>query len=54
MLNNQPKSKDILNPLGATPFHQGEINALDYICEQFAEFLANRPIVLDADLIVGR
>jgi GAF domain-containing protein len=45
---------ELVNPLGDTPFHEGEINALDYICEQFAEFLANRPIVLDADVIIGR
>ncbi|HEY4157703.1 MAG TPA: hypothetical protein VGM29_06380 [Polyangiaceae bacterium] len=45
---------ELVNPLGDLPFHEGEINALDYICEQFAEFLVNRPIVLDADVVLGR
>ncbi|HEY2405513.1 MAG TPA: hypothetical protein VGI10_05910, partial [Polyangiaceae bacterium] len=45
---------ELVNPLGDLPFHEGEINALDYICEQFAEFLVNRPIVLDSDVILGR
>ncbi len=40
------------NPAGARAFAEVEANALDYICEQFAEFLANRPIVLDADVIL--
>ena len=42
------------NPLGGKPFHETEINALDYICGQFAEFVASRPVVLDADVILGR
>jgi GAF domain-containing protein len=42
------------NPLGDEPFHQTEQNAVDYICEQFAQFLVNRPIVLDADVILRR
>ena len=41
-------------PIGDAPVHETEINALDYVCEQFAEFLANRPIVLDADMILGK
>jgi hypothetical protein len=45
---------EVVNPLGDAPFHQTEQNALDYVCEQFAEFLANRPIVLDADVILRR
>jgi len=45
---------EIANPLGDAPFHQTEQNALDYVCEQFAEFLVNRPIVLDADVILRR
>jgi GAF domain-containing protein len=45
---------EIANPLGDTPFHQTEQNAIDYVCEQFAQFLANRPIVLDADVILRR
>lgn len=43
---------EIGNGAGAKPFADVEANALDYICEQFAEFLTNRPIVLDADLIL--
>ncbi|MGC4091961.1 MAG: hypothetical protein QM756_29570 [Polyangiaceae bacterium] len=42
------------NPLGGKPFHETEINALDYICEQFADFVASRPVVLDSDVILGR
>jgi hypothetical protein len=45
---------EIANPLGDTPFHQTEQNAIDYVCEQFAQFLANRPIVLDSDVILRR
>jgi hypothetical protein len=41
----------LANPLGGTPFHDAEANALDYVCQQFAEFVANRPIVLEADTI---
>lgn len=43
---------EIGNGSGAKPFADVEANALDYICEQFAQFLTNRPIVLDADLIL--
>jgi hypothetical protein len=45
---------EVVNPLGDAPFHQTEQNAIDYACEQFAEFLANRPIVLEADVILKR
>ena len=45
---------EVANPLGDAPFHQTEQNAIDYVCEQFAEFLANRPIVVDADVILRR
>lgn len=44
---------ELANPAGDQPFHAGEANALDYVCEQFAEFIASRPIVLDADVVVG-
>jgi hypothetical protein len=37
---------EIANPEGDAPFHQGEVYAVDYVCEQFADFLASRPIVL--------
>ena len=43
---------EIANPAGGKSFSDSEANALDYICEQFAEFLTNRPIVLDADVIL--
>ncbi len=45
---------EVANPLGGAPFHQTEQNAIDYVCEQFAEFLVNRPIVLDAEVILKR
>lgn len=45
---------EIANPLGGDPFHETEINALDYICAQFADFVASRPIVLEPDVILGR
>jgi GAF domain-containing protein len=45
---------ELANPLGGAPFHETEINALDYICEQFADFVASRPVVLDPDVILGR
>jgi GAF domain len=45
---------EVVNPLGDAPFHQTEQNAIDYVCEQFAEFLSNRPIVLEADVILKR
>jgi len=41
------------NPQGGSPFHEGEVNALEYVCEQFAEFVASRPVVLDADVVLG-
>lgn len=45
---------ELANPLGEAPFHQTEQNAIDYVCEQFAQFLVNRPIVLDADVVLRR
>jgi GAF domain-containing protein len=45
---------ELANPNGGAPFHETEINALDYICEQFADFVASRPVVLDPDVILGR
>ncbi|HEV8551630.1 MAG TPA: hypothetical protein VGQ57_21425 [Polyangiaceae bacterium] len=41
------------NPLGGSPFHDGEVNALEYVCEQFADFVASRPVVLDEDVVRG-
>jgi GAF domain len=45
---------ELVNPAGDTPFHLSELNAMDYICEQFAEFLSNRPIILAADVVLAR
>jgi hypothetical protein len=45
---------ELLNPPGGEPFTENEANALDYICEQLAEFLASRPIVLDPDVVLGK
>jgi hypothetical protein len=44
---------ELVNPAGGTPFHEGEASALEYVCEQFADFVASRPIVLDADVVLG-
>lgn len=44
---------ELVNPLGGEPYRVSEVNALDYICEQFADFVASRPIVLDEDVILG-
>jgi hypothetical protein len=41
------------NPQGGSPFHEGEVNALEYVCEQFAEFVASRPVVLEEDVVRG-
>jgi hypothetical protein len=35
---------EIANPEGDIPFQQGEVYALDYVLEQFADFLASRPL----------
>ena len=43
---------EVANPVGGGAFYQTEANALEYICEQFAEFLSNRPIVLDAEAVM--
>jgi hypothetical protein len=43
---------EIANPFGGAPFHEGEKNAFEYVCEQFAEFVASRPLVLDEDIIL--
>lgn len=45
---------ELVNPADGGPFDDAEANALDYICEQFAEFLANRPIVVDADVVLPK
>jgi GAF domain-containing protein len=45
---------ELANPIGYEPFSEHEAHALDYICKQFAEFLVNRPIVLDRDVIAPK
>jgi hypothetical protein len=45
---------ELANPLGGEPFRVTEVNALDYICEQFADFVASRPIVLDEDAVLPK
>jgi len=45
---------EVANPHGDAPFHQSELNALDYICEQFAAFLSKKPIVLSADVVLSQ
>jgi hypothetical protein len=45
---------EIANPHGGIPFHQSELHAVDYICEQFAAFLSKKPIVLSADVVLSR
>jgi hypothetical protein len=44
---------ELANPLGNVPFSENELNALDYICEQFAGFVASRPIIVDADVVLA-
>jgi hypothetical protein len=41
------------NPQGGAPFHDGEVNALEYVCAQFADFVASRPVVLDEEVVRG-
>jgi len=45
---------ELVNPAGGAPFHSSELNALDYVCEQFAEFLSKKPIILAADVVLAR
>jgi GAF domain-containing protein len=45
---------ELANPMGGEPFSDGEVNALDYICGQFADFLVNRPIITDRDVVIGK
>ena len=44
---------ELANPAGGEPFSDSEINALDYICEQFADFIAKRPVVLDHEVVLS-
>jgi hypothetical protein len=43
---------ELANPVGDTPFHENEQSALEYLCAQFAELVANRPVVLDPEMVL--
>lgn len=43
---------ELANPSGGTPFQENEQSALEYLCAQFAELVANRPIVLDPEVVL--
>jgi GAF domain-containing protein len=45
---------ELVNPLDGQPFTEAEGNALAYIAEQFAEFVATRGIVIDPERISAR
>ena len=45
---------ELVNPVGSAAFQETEMNALDYICEQFADFVASRPVVIDEDAVLPR
>jgi GAF domain-containing protein len=45
---------ELANPNGGGPYHEAEANALDYICEQFADFVAARPVIVDADVVLAK
>lgn len=45
---------ELANPSGGGGYSENEAHALDYICEQFAEFLAARPVVLDAEVVLPK
>jgi hypothetical protein len=44
---------ELVNPPGGGAFYDSELNALDYICEQFADFVASRPIIVDPDIVLA-
>ncbi|HVW28408.1 MAG TPA: GAF domain-containing protein [Polyangiaceae bacterium] len=45
---------ELANPAGGAAFQDTDVNALDYICTQFADFVASRPIVLDEDAVLPK
>jgi hypothetical protein len=45
---------ELVNPLDGQPFTEAEGNALAYIAEQFAEFVATRGIVIDPERLSAR
>ncbi|HMJ15405.1 MAG TPA: GAF domain-containing protein, partial [Polyangiaceae bacterium] len=44
---------ELVNPPGGGAFYDSELNALDYICGQFANFVVSRPIIMDADVVLS-
>jgi hypothetical protein len=45
---------ELVNPLDGQPFTESDGNAVTYIAEQFAEFVANRGVVTDPERIGAR
>jgi hypothetical protein len=45
---------ELANPAGGASYQESDVNALDYICGQFAEFVASRPIVIDEDAVLPK
>jgi GAF domain-containing protein len=45
---------ELLNPIDGEPFTESDGNAVTYIAEQFAEFVASRGIVTDPERISAR
>jgi hypothetical protein len=43
---------ELANPSGGTPFQENEQSALEYLCAQFAELVANRPVVLEPEIVL--
>jgi hypothetical protein len=45
---------ELMNPLDGIPFTEHEGNAIDYLSEQFGEFVASRGMELDEERISRR
>jgi GAF domain-containing protein len=44
---------ELANPLDERPFDEGDGNALSYIGQQYAEFVASRGVAIDHDAILA-
>jgi hypothetical protein len=44
---------EVMNPQGGGSFYESEVAALEYICGKFAEFLSQRPIVTDDEMVLS-
>jgi hypothetical protein len=44
---------ELVNAAGGA-FHETDVNALDYMCTQFADFVASKPIVIDEDAVLPK